>query len=329
MRLERAIDLPAEPGFWATDLDWAGDDRLVLATSRGLETLDLSTSRLRPLVAAAPLPEGVLDPHGVASDGEHAVVYSLRYMSLSAWDLVTGARVFAFREPPGFMIADVAAFAGGVALLGFPRGAGGRMANPALGAVWAGPLAPGWSGFWPLHVLRGGERSARRFESALWPLGGALARMPDGSLCVATAAEPGVFCYGVDGRLRGEWGKDLVELVGHGLERAFGEFAGSPRDRYARVVNRQPWIDGLIAVEGGPALVVRRADGETVRWDLRIPSADGPGRVVPLPLAVAYPMAHLRGEARGRRFAAVVRTSPRRETPRWRVVVFRLPRLER
>ncbi len=322
------IPLPVEPGFYVADLDWAGPDRLVLATSRGLEFLDLNDGRLESFVGAEPLPRGIRDPHGVACDGRRVLAYSLRHHALAAWDLGTGERIFALRKPPGHMIADVALFAGGIAILGYPRGPDGRMDNPAGVAVWAGPLSADMSRLWPLHMLRDGAAAARRFEWALWPLGGALAVMGDGSLCVASTAEAGVFCYGTGGRLRRELGRGLHRLVGRGLERAFGELAGDPVARYVQIVNRQPWVDGLVAGADGPSLVVRLVEDGVVHWELWTPGPGETTRRLRLPLEVRSPTAKLRGEAREGRFAGVFsRKDGPGGTNRWFVAVFDLSTL--
>lgn len=324
--LETVIDLPSDSDFYSTDLDWAGADSLVLATSRGLEILDLESTKLSTLVPAVSLPEGVRNPNGVACDGENVLTFSLPNQSLSAWRLKDGKRLLALRKPPGFMIMDVALWGDQMALLGFPRDASGRMDNPSGVAVWAGPLAPDWQKLWPLHMLKGGDLVQRHFEMALWPLCGALARTPGGLLCAVTPVESGVSCYGPDGRLQGVVGLELDELVGQDLDRAFSSLGGNAPERYRQVVNRQLWIDGLVVTPEGLAVVVRRAESGVVRWELWFPGPRHLLRRVLLPLEVDNPMAHLHGEARGRRLAAVVKmTTPSSPSLQWRVVIFRLP----
>jgi hypothetical protein len=179
------------------------------------------------------------------------------------------------------------------------------MQNPAWGAVWVGPLKATWDELWPLHTLRGAEDSAQRFRYCLWPLGGALAVEPDGGIDVIVTCEPGVYRYGPDGRLREVLGAQLADLVGWGLKEAWISYPDDSTARYREIINRQPWVDDLVATPDGPAIVVRLHREGVTRWELWYPRSEGRCTRVELPFQVADPQVFLRAEARGARLAAV------------------------
>lgn len=309
-RLLDRFELPGESPFYVGDLCWEGPAHLLLADARGVERLDLRSGNRSVVVPAAPLPDGAYQPFGVDCRDGMVLVFSLSQQYLAAWELPAAKLSFALRKPPGFMIKDIALWGSGrMALLGYPRDKSGRMADPDGVAVWAGPLTPTWKDLWPVHALRGGPAAAAAFEFSLWPLGGHLAVEADGTLDVVSPVEPGIYRYDRQGRLRGVLGADLDRLVGRDLRRAFEAFGDDSRARYREFVNRQPWIDALVATADGPALVVRRVAGDTVRWEVWWPGKRGVSRRVSLPLSARDLTAQLHCSARGETLACCGRCS--------------------
>jgi hypothetical protein len=72
------------------------------------------------------------------------------------------------------------------------------------------------------------------------------------------------------------------------------------------VLNTQPILEDLVLTPRGPALVVRIAEKERVRWELWWPRSDGRS-VPPTKLGIDRigPYGHLQCDARGRLLACV------------------------
>ncbi len=326
--LEHDHRLPIRPPDYAGDVAWLDGGHVAVATGMGVRRCEVSSGKVETLVPGRPLPEGVLDPSSLAAGGDAMLTFSLARLALSAWR-ADGSRVFAYRKPPGFQIWDIAVWRGRMAILGYPRDASGRMANPAGAAVWVGPLEPGWKKLWPLHPLHS-EAALQRFPFATWPLSGALAVEPDGTLDVITAVEPGVYRYGPDGRLRDVLGRGLDELVGRRLRDVAVTYARDPERRYREIVNRQPWVNDLVATPDGPAIVVRRFADGVQRWELWYPDPKGVRAVVRLPYEIRKTVGWMRAEMHGDRLAAVVTRNVPREKGGGledHLLLFRVPRI--
>ena len=137
-------------------------------------------------------------------------------------------------------------------------------------------------------------------------MAGAIALDADGSLTVITSSEPGVFRYAPDGTLIQKSGESFDELVITAMREIPARFAGDIAGRYRLLLNTQPTIDDLVLTPRGPAIVVRIAEKERIRWELWWPRADG--RAAPptrLGIEPAGPQEHLRCDARGASLACV------------------------
>jgi len=330
VRLENRLVISESPPWYLADLAWGPAGDLLLATHKGIEGMDPSSGARHVLIAAGPLSHGgARSPFGVATRGNRVLAFSLAEHWVGCWNLDDRKTIFAFRNLPDFMIKDVALWgANRWAVLGFPRDGSGRMADSDGVAVWAGPLEPGWDLLWPVHLLAGGARVRTRFEMALWPLGGFLAVEDDGTLDIVSPVEVGIHRYAADGRPKGILGGDLQQLVPHGIERAFSEFGSDPIERHRQVVNRQLWIDGLLATVDGPAVIVRMPGNDRIRWEIWWPGPSGVRyrRTVPFEVSTrSNPTAHLRCDLEGERIACAVRVRDRKGPPRWNVLVMTLP----
>ncbi|HEU4889458.1 MAG TPA: hypothetical protein VFV49_16355 [Thermoanaerobaculia bacterium] len=170
-------------------------------------------------------------------------------------------------------------------------------------AVWCGALDEPWAKYKPVHRLNSGEKI---FRVAWDRLGGAIALGEDGSLTVMTSAEPGVFRYAADGRLIEKSGQSFDELVLSSMRETRSLFAGDVDGRYRLLLNTQPIVEDMVLTPRGPAIVVRIAEKERIRWELWWPRADG--RVVPptrLGVDRIGSFGHLQCDAHGTSLACV------------------------
>jgi hypothetical protein len=165
--------------------------------------------------------------------------------------------------------------------------------------LWTGSLSKSLADMRPVMKGRskpGGKDMARC--SILQT--GAIRYMQDGSLVVVPGVEPGVYRYGADGKLLQTWDTEPLGIVDDCLipendlllvARDFGE-----RIKWyaSRVI-----VDEVLPLRSGPALVLRRVEKGVTRWDLVTLPYKGKSERMALPLTMATPRAHVRGDVRG------------------------------
>jgi hypothetical protein len=305
------IPLPAAIGQYASDVTWESADAVLITSNLGVYRYSLRNRTVERLISAAPLPDGVPDPEAVASDGATVEVISGIAMGGYSMRLADRKRLVAQRIR--FVPLDVTVHGERVCVLAH------EIRKKTNEVVFCGKVNEFWSKYTPVHRLTSGEAI---FPHAMDRLGGAIALDADGSLTVITSAEPGVFRYAPDGTLIEKSGASFDELVITAMREIPARFAGDIAGRYRLLLNTQPIIDDLVLTPRGPAIVVRIAEKERIRWELWWPRADG--RVVPptrLQIAATEPYSHLRCDARGSALACV--SSPGHAPHLW---TFELPK---
>lgn len=290
-----AIPLPQTIGHYAADVAWESADAVLIATNSGVHRFSLRDRKSERLISNAPVPDGVSDPDAVASDGTTLQVSSAITMGGYSMRLADRKRLIAQRirlQP-----LDVAVRGRRACVLGR------EIKKKTNDAVFCGSINEFWSKYTPVHRVTSG---AAIFPHAVDRIAGAIAIADDGSLAVITSAEPGVFRYAPNGTLIEKSGESFDELVIAAMREIPARFAGDIAGRYRLLLNTQPIIDDLVLTPRGPAIVVRIAEKERIRWELWWPRADG--RAVPptrLGIELAGPYEHLRCDARGASLACV------------------------
>jgi hypothetical protein len=290
-----ATALPTAIGRVAADVTWESADSVLIATNQGVHRYSLRTRATDRLIAATPLPDGLPDPEAVSSDG--ASVMTTSHLSIGGYAMRLSDRKRLSANRVNLLPLDVAVRGQRACILAF------QMSVETDEAVWCGPVDKSWLKYAPVHRLTSGQTILRRSTQRL---GGAIALGVDGSLTVITSAEPGVFHYGPDGKLIEVSGQSFDELVFAGMSELRDRFSMDVDGRYRLLLNKQPIIEDLVLTPQGPAIVVRIAEKERVRWELWWPRADG--RVVPptrLGIDRIGPYGHLQCDARGTSLACV------------------------
>lgn len=290
-----AIALRPAVGRFVFDVAWENPDAVLMASDEGVQRYSLRTRAVDRLVSTADLPDGLPIPEAVASDGTTVEITSSLTMGGYSMRLANRKRIAAQRVR--LRPLDVAVRGSRACVLGF------TMKEQTNEAAWCGPVDKLWTSYQPIHRLTSGERI---FRNSLSRLGGAIAIGDDGSVMVVTTAEPGVFRYAPDGKLLERSGQSFDELMLPAMRELGTRFGGDVPGRYRMVLNTQPILEDLVLTPRGPALVVRIAEKERVRWELWWPRSDG--RTVPptrLGIDRIGPYGHLQCDARGRSLACV------------------------
>lgn len=185
-------------------------------------------------------------------------------------------------------------------------------------ALWTGPPSLDWSTLTPVHRISAGPQAIKNFGETIGPYGGAIDVGEDGTVAVTTTVEPGIYRYDGEGRLLEVLGKDLDQLVIRRMYDALEVYRRDVEGRYRDVVNRQAMTDDLVLTDRGPALVVRKAKGEEVAWELWFPDTKGLREVQRLDLHSRRPYAHADCDARGERLVCVF-LQRRADQPIWQL----------
>jgi hypothetical protein len=286
-----AIPIAPVTGRAVVDVAWESPDVVLLATGKGVLRYSLRTRAAEPLVSTLPLPDGLPDPEIVSSDGASVVTTSHFSVGGYAMRLADRKRLAAMRVD--LLPLDAAVRGQRACILAL------RMSAETDEAVLCGPVAKSWQKYQAVHRL--GANGPKRFRQAFsFSRAGAIALAEDGSLFAITTAEPGLYKYAPDGKLIEKSGESFDELV-QVLTREIGApFLADVEGRYRRLLNTQPILEDLVLTPRGPALVVRIAEKERVRWELWWPRADG--RIIPptrLGIDRIGPYGHLQCDARG------------------------------
>jgi hypothetical protein len=280
---------------------WASDDELLLASVSGVTRYSIERHACSPFISPQEPPNGISHVFNVASDGRSVVAFALPVSQYAA-RLPDGARLFA-RRRPDFLVSDLAVRGGNLFVLGF-RG----YEKPKLPetAVWRGPVSSDWSGLTPLHRLTT-QDALMIFRHSVPGMLGSIAVGGDGTLYVITSSEAGVFRYRADGTPLPPLGGDLTDLVIKQMPELYFNYRTDEIGRYRQVLNRQPIADDLVVTPDGPAILVRRATGNTLQWELWYPAARGVTATMALAPSGKGPTGHMRCDARGSRLACVLR----------------------
>jgi hypothetical protein len=304
------IPVPPAIGRFAADVAWENAGSVLIASDRGVQRYSLRTRAVERLVSTMPLPDGLPDPVAVASDGASVVAISPITVGGYAMRLSDRKRLGAMRV--NLLPLDVAVRGQRACLVAF------QMSEETADAVWCGPVDKSWLKYAPVHRLTSGAASFRSAQS--FARLNAIALAEDGSLTVITSAEPGVFHYAPDGKLLQISGQSFDELVLHMTPELSKRFAADVEGRYRLLLNTQPIIEDLVLTPRGPAIVVRIAEKERVRWELWWPRADG--RAVPptrLGIDRIGPYGHLQCDARGTALACVGSFPDRKKAADYRI----------
>ena len=308
-----AIPLPPAIGRYAGDVAWENAGALLIVSDKGVQRYSLGKRAIERLVPTTPLPDGLPDPEAVSSDGASLVTISHFSAGGHIMRLSDRKRLGAMRVL--LLPLGVAVRGQRTCLLGF------RMNAETDEAVWCGPVDKSWLNYKPVHRLTTGKAAFRHSYS--FASAGAVALAGDGSLFVVTSVEPGVFHYAPDGTLIETLGRSFDELVRPATRELRSRFAGDVHGRYRLLLNTQPTIEDLVLTPRGPAIVVRIAEKERVRWELWWPRADG-RTVAPTRLGNDRigPFGHLRCDARGTALACVGSRPDRKQAADYRTSEF-------
>ncbi|HKO56594.1 MAG TPA: hypothetical protein VJ276_12005, partial [Thermoanaerobaculia bacterium] len=273
---------------------WRNGGKLLIGSESGVNEYDLVSGDVRRVVSASAVPYGLPDVMNLATDGQRLFAFNLDYSDL-AFDL-DGAKILRARRHAALQIADVAVRGNIVAVLGRPV-----LLKADFGSLWVGPIGAPWQEFRGIHPL-GGE-AADIYKGAFAPYGGAVVIRKDGTIAIATPAEPGVLRFAADGTQLPTIGRGLTELMVPRLPEILRRYASDVEGRYSQIINRQPTIDDLLDTSDGLAIVVRRVVADRVTWELWFPDDEGKRRVVRLGVSDDVTGGHLHCDARGSKIA--------------------------
>ncbi|HVS31961.1 MAG TPA: hypothetical protein VMS98_10925 [Thermoanaerobaculia bacterium] len=312
LRAEFVRRLPDEIGPSIRDVAWRGRDTLLFATNQGVYSYTLAApGRAARVLPAVPIPDGVREPRSIDTDDTLAIVTSPMPPSGYVWETKGNERVIA-QTSAELSVSQSAIF--GKTLCIMAANLRATASELKSGSVWCGNVEQGWSTFKPVHRIRSGDAAVDRYRRAILHHGGSIARAGDGSFYVVTAAEPGVFHYSTAGRLLDVTGNNLEDLVLTDMRDLAAKFGMDIENRYRLMLNTQPTIDDLVVTPEGPAILVRLAEKNKIRWELWYPDrAGGAKRRVRLAADRPGPYGHLRCDARGDMLACIGSLPPANE----------------
>ncbi|HYC91461.1 MAG TPA: hypothetical protein VEO54_19725 [Thermoanaerobaculia bacterium] len=290
-----AAPLPAVLGGYASDVAWENADHVLIAAENGVHRYSLRTRVAEDLIPDTPLPDGLQDPEKVSSDGASVTATSRYTVGGYAMRLSDRKRLSAMRVP--MVPLDTSVRGQRQCLLAVPLS--GKLDE----VVWCGPADKSWLKYQPVHRL---TSNAEAFTRSFSPAG-AIALGEDGSLTVVTSVEPGVFRYAADGTLIETLGKSFDDFLLQTTLEISRRFANDVDGRYHLLLNKQPLLEDLVLTHKGPALLVRLAEKERIRWELWWPRPEGKPALPATRLGIDRigPFGHLRCDARGRSLACV------------------------
>jgi hypothetical protein len=309
---------------------WSGDGRLVFACADGVVAAELPDLAPWPVVPNDLFPGGIRNVSRVALGGGKVLAFEKPFRLL-LWDEARNRRVWA-RQKLDFLIIEAELVGDEAVYLGWWHHP--EKPQPEGVAVWMGPLGGDFSLLRPVHRLPESAAVRRNFRAAWSAYGGAIEPDREGGFAVITTVAPGVHHYDRRGRLIEVLGAGLDELVVDELHEAVEVLSSDLPGRYGRFLNRQPMPDDLLWTADGPAILVRRPDGDRIAWELWYPGAEGVD--VRLGLSSSQPNAHMDCDLRGSRLACVY-SDLVGSGPPWqqegrveaRLVTFELPRARR
>lgn len=330
LKPETVRKLPERFGRDPRDVAWEDAGHLFVASNRGVLRYSLDGGRLEEVLAAAPVPDGLSEPMAIGTDGRTLEAVSAISSGSYAMRLADRKRLLA-QQSHRALAADVAVRGDRVCFLIY-------MSPPASEeeksiAVSCGAPGNSWSELKALHSIRSTEGRAI-YRASTPPHSGALVMEADGTVDVITSGQPGIYRYSPTGAPMETLGAHLNELVLTEAEDILRNYGSDVDRRYRAVLDTRAMIDDLINTPAGPAIVVRLAEKDLIRWELWFADrSGGAARRVRLGISRYGPFGHLRCDSRGARIACLTSIPPKSEAadpPRsqqWPVLfLFTLPK---
>lgn len=310
-RLEPHLRFPLKSSGYHSSIAFPNENEVLIGWSEGVTSIALKDGSAKIVIPSGTAPDGISRVRRVRSDGKSVAAFN--QLEEYILRLEDGKRLLS-RRVGDFVVIDLVLSGDTIFMLGNPAAADfSKLENPGGVALWC--LAPptdwrmSWRKLKPIHRLSYGEEAKGTFLVSRSPYGGALALEPDGSIWVITASEPGLYHYTKEGRLLDVLAHELDDLVIRRMHEAERVYKTDLDRRYGEVLNRQPILDDLVMTPDGPALVVRRGDGNGLRWSLLYPSRTKVRAEFPLALDGRGPFRHLACAAHGARLACLVGTA--------------------
>jgi hypothetical protein len=176
------------------------------------------------------------------------------------------------------------------------------------GAIgWLGSLARRLSDLQPIVFSATGPGARAMLNCGSFGLGAARF-LADGSLLVIPGVQPGAELFDPAGKPVRAWDTtvlgidtDCAALTAQQTARLAGDYP----QRLAWL-NQRRTVDSILPLPEGAGVLVRTADRDTTRWELKILHRDGSWTASPVPLTGASAFAHLRGDARDGRLVLLL-----------------------
>lgn len=302
------------------DVRWLDDDHVLVADpgagvariairDAALEWLPSWRVPARPQVGSRPVHLALSRAYVVAAD----VAFGLTWRGRDD-ETKSGTASVEF-------IADVDALDDRLLIAGLRRDAEGELGSDGS-LAWVGEVSHDLTALRPLLPFR--DRGA--IENCAGFGLGAVRFLSDGSFVVVPGAEAGVYLYTPEGRLKRTWDTAALRIPTD-CDGARGDMSALASDPAARqrYLNRRRIVDDVIALPGGPALVVRSVSDGVTRWELVSLGGAEPS-VRPLPFTSHSLRAHVAADARGERVVFVISDRLRAREPgtRPRLVVLQV-----
>jgi hypothetical protein len=278
---------------WALDVRWSGDGAVYLAGGKaGVFELSVTSPDAHPSVIFDSSKRGFFFDSGIAVDGKRLIT--------SAW---AGGAVkdLSRNEPPQpFAFAALLALdarAGKIVILGADRDEQGRWA-PEGALAWLGDVGKEVTNLRPVLFSTSPGVKTVAFCSDLHL--GAVRFVDDASFVIVPGVEPGVYWYGIDGKLKRTWQTSNLGFYDHcALDEQqhmlITSYAGQ-----AAWYNRNVVLDALVILPDGIGLVLRKWERHRVHWTMQVLRFDDRAPVtVTLPFESPSPYTHLRSDSRG------------------------------
>lgn len=278
-----------------TDIRWDGDDRLLIS--------DLREGIARVTVTDSASPEWLPEWPAGHAPGSRYMYIGRSGRFIAAADLAFGMRWLG--TDPGDAIvsqaieyvADLDVHGDRLLVAGLRRDENGQLGADGAFA-WTGSFADGALRPVLPFTNRAAIENCAGFHLAT------VRFLSDGSFVIVPGAEPGVYLYDAQGRLKRNFATEALNLVGDcELTREEQSLLSTDAGARQRWINRRRIIDEVVELPSGPALIVRTRDEHVTRWEL-VPLATGEPR--PLPVTSASPWAHVAADARGGRIALLL-----------------------
>lgn len=291
-------ELPAALGK-ASDVRFASDQSLFLALN------DDGTVEV-PLASPGDLASEVIPGRRKLGFSSHHLAASADHLAVAgpAHAVTWRTRTAPERKEAAFDIMPGIDLQGDrLLVLGARRDGAGEFA-PEGALAWIGSLGSDLEDLNPVHFDFGGAQVPALNNCAGIEIGGARFA-PDGSYWIAPGVQGGVYHYAADGRLLRTWNTEELGIEVDCRRRSWKEFSTNFPNRIVWLNERQV-VDALLPSPTGPALIIRRFDGERPRWDLVILQKDQPPQRVPLDLPSINESTQVEADIRGDRIVVLL-----------------------